>query len=276
MRQLRLSDPPLEVKVRAPADPKALDLALSTLEGVRARREDDGWIVLAGDSEAGLDAVIDPLATSLELEVGAPQVAFRETVTRTAEAHREFKKHGGLGRFADLTLEVAPAPSFDFKDRSGRSLPDRLLKVVRDAIDVDLEKGPVGGFPVVGLRVALLQARSHPIDSDPFTFTLTTRRVLRDAIRDAKPVILEPLARLDLNVPQAQAADVLADLKTRRARVEKKDGGHLRALVPYGNIFGYRAALAGMTGGTGTFIRSYAHHAPLPIHVAPIGRPPGA
>ncbi len=276
MRQLRLPDPPLEVKVRSVGDPKALDLALGTLAGVSARRVSGGWIALGGHSEAALDAVIDPLATSLELEVEAPQVAFRETVTRTAEAHRLFEKQGGLGRFAELTLEVAPAPGFDFRDRSGRSLPDRLLRVVRDAIDVDMERGPVGGFPVAGLRVALVQARSHPIDSDPFTFTLTTRRALRDAIRNAAPVILEPLARLDLNVPDTAAQDVLADLKVRRGRVEMRERGRMRVLVPFGNIFGYRAVLAGMTGGTGSFILGYAHHAPLPIHVPPTGRPPAA
>ncbi|MEV6978630.1 elongation factor G [Kitasatospora sp. NPDC093806] len=242
-----------------------------------------GQRVLSGLGELHLEVAVEKLRRSgLEVAVGCPQVAHRETVERgvTGLVHRHVKQDGGAGQFAHVVLDVAPldadadtdgrAPEgFVFASTvTGGRVPKEYVQAVEAGCRDALAEGPLGGHPVTGLRVTLTDGATHSKDSSELAFRTAGRQALREALRACRMVVLEPVAEVTVTVPQEVMGGVLGDLAARRGRVQGSapHGGTavVTAVVPLAELFGYATALRSRTQGRGTFTTRPAGYTPAP------------
>ncbi|MFC5665142.1 elongation factor G [Kitasatospora misakiensis] len=242
-----------------------------------------GQRVLSGLGELHLEVAVEKIRrdhNGLEVTVGRPQVAHRETVERgvTGHVHRHVKQDGGAGQFAHVVIDVAPldgpageqeGEGFAFVSTvTGGRVPKEYVQAVEAGCRDALAEGPLGGHPVTGLRVTLTDGATHPKDSSDLAFRTAGRAALREAMRACRMVLLEPVAEVTVTVPQEAVGGVLGDLAARRGRVQGSDpqGGTavVTAVVPLAELFGYANALRGRTQGRGTFTTRPAGYAPAP------------
>ncbi|MER5355807.1 elongation factor G [Kitasatospora sp. NPDC002551] len=284
------------VEARRTVDTERLALALARLAEedpslvVRTDPE-TGQRVLSGMGELHLEVAVEKVrrAHGLEVTVGRPQVAHRETVERgvTGHVHRHVKQDGGAGQFAHVVLDVAPldgpaeeaeGEGFVFASTvTGGRVPKEYVQAVEAGCRDALAEGPLGGHPVTGLRVVLTDGATHPKDSSDLAFRTAGRLALREALRACRMVLLEPVAEVTVTVPQEAVGGVLGDLAARRGRVQGSDprGGTavVTAIVPLAELFGYATALRSRTRGRGTFATRPAGYAPAPAGARGAVRP---
>jgi elongation factor G len=243
-----------------------------------------GQTVLSGMGELHLEVAVEKLRRTrgLDLAVGRPRVAHRETVVRgvTGVVYRHVKQDGGAGQFAHVVLDVEPlegeAGTTGFAFRStvtGGRVPQEYVRAVEAGCRDALADGPLGGHPVTGLRVTLTDGATHPKDSSELAFRTAGRLGLRQALRGCAMALLEPVAEVTVTVPEDAVGGVLGDLAARRARVtgQETHGGTavVTATVPLAELFGYATRLRGRTRGRGTFTARPAGYAPAPAATAP-------
>ncbi|MER7706638.1 elongation factor G [Kitasatospora sp. NPDC097605] len=277
------------VEARRSLDTERLAVALARLTEedpslvVRTDPE-TGQRVLSGLGELHLEVAVEQLRreNGIEVTVGRPQVAHRETVERgvTGHVHRHVKQDGGAGQFAHVVLDVAPLDGpgdegrgFAFASTvTGGRVPKEYVQAVEAGCQDALAEGPLGGHPVTGLRVVLADGATHPRDSSELAFRTAGRLALREALRACRMVLLEPVAEVTVTVPQEAVGGVLGDLAARRGRVQGSDprGGTavVTAVVPVAELFGYATALRSRTQGRGTFTTRPAGYAPAPAGAA--------
>jgi elongation factor G len=268
------------VEARRRTDQSRLATALARLVdedpslSVRTDRE-TGQTLLSGLGELHLEVAVERLrqAHGVEVSVGAPQVAYRETVVEgvTGVVYRHVKQDGGAGQFAHVVLDVAPYPEGEFAFEStvvGGRVPAPFIKAVEAGCREALLDGPLRGAPVTGVRVTLTDGMTHVKDSSELAFHTAGRLGLREALRRCALAVLEPIAEVTVTVPEEHLGVVLGDLSARRGRIggSASRGGTVvvTATVPLAELFGYATRLRSRTQGRGTFTTRPAGYARVP------------
>jgi elongation factor G len=231
-------------------------------------------ITLKGVSEGHLDHVVDFLKrhSGLDFAVGAPQVLYIETITRTIEWRYVHKRQsGGVGEYADVKIRLQPGErgsGFLFVNQVGANLPPGFVEGVEHGLAQAGQTGPIHGFPVMDVLCTLVDGTYHDIDSSADTFQTAARACLHEALPKAAPRILEPMMFVVVLTPQDYMGDVIGDLCTRRGQVNGMDSHGefqaITALVPFGNLFGYVNTLNSMTRGSATYTMAFDHYEQVP------------
>ena len=245
--------------------------------------EQSGQTVISGMGELHLDIIIDRLKREFKVECnqGKPQVNYKEAVTATVNHREVYKKQsGGRGKFADIIVNLGPVDE-DYKEGglrfgskvTGGDSPKELIASVRKGFENAMKNGILGGFPMDSLKVELLDGSFHPVDSDQLSFELAAQMAYKACCAKAKPVLMEPIMRLEVVTPEENMGDVIGDLNKRRGQVEGMDttrtGARLvKAMVPLAEMFGYVTALRTITSGRATSSMTYDHHAPVSASIA--------
>ncbi|WP_035841492.1 elongation factor G [Kitasatospora azatica] len=277
-----VADPVVSVAVEArrSTDTERLVTALARLveedPSLTVRTDPEtGQTVLSGMGELHLEVAVEKIrrALGLEVNVGRPQVAYRETVGRGVSAlvYRHVKQDGGAGQFAHVVLDVEPLADADFAFRStvvGGRVPQEYVRAVEAGCRDALAEGPLGGHPVTGLRVTLTDGATHSKDSSELAFRTAGRLALREALRACTMVLLEPVVEVTATVPDEAVGGVLGDLAARRGRVTGQSAragtAVVTAVVPLAELFGYATRLRSRTQGRGTFTARPTGYAPAP------------
>jgi elongation factor G len=229
--------------------------------------------------ELHLEVIVDRLLREFRVEanVGRPQVAYRETIRRPAAAEGRFvRQTGGRGQFGVVKIEMTPldrGAGFNFVDATrGGSVPREYIPAVEKGSMQALESGTVGGYPVVDVEVSLVDGQFHPVDSSELAFRNAGILAVREALERAKPVLLEPIMKLEISTPDDFFGDVLADVNSRRGQVQGVEPrGKLqviRATLPLAESFGYATDLRSLTQGRATYSLEFDHYQEVPQDVA--------
>ena len=245
--------------------------------------EQSGQTVISGMGELHLDIIIDRLKREFKVECnqGKPQVNYKEAITKTVNLREVYKKQsGGRGKFADIIVNVGPVDE-DFKEGglqfsnqvTGGNIPKEFIPSVQKGFESAMKNGVLGGFPMDSLKVELLDGSFHPVDSDQLSFEICAIQAYKNACSQAKPVLMEPIMKLEVVTPEENMGDVIGDLNKRRGQVEGMDttrtGARLvKAMVPLAEMFGYVTALRTITSGRATSSMTYDHHSPVSTGIA--------
>ena len=245
--------------------------------------EQSGQTVISGMGELHLDIILDRLKREFKVECnqGKPQVNYKEAITKTVNLREVYKKQsGGRGKFADIICNVGPVDE-DYKEGglqfsnlvTGGNIPKEFIPSVQKGFESAMKNGVLGGFPMDSLKVELLDGSFHPVDSDQLSFEICAIQAYKNACAQAKPVLMEPIMRLEVVTPEENMGDVIGDLNKRRGQVEGMDttrtGARLvKAMVPLAEMFGYVTALRTITSGRATSSMTYDHHAPVSSGIA--------
>ena len=232
--------------------------------------------VVRGLGDLHLRAVMERMSSdyNVELDTHAPSVAYRETITRDADGHSRHKKQtGGAGQFGEVFLKVEPLPrgtGFEFVNRVvGGSIPSQYIPAVEKGVRAVMGEGAIAGFPLQDLRVTVYDGKHHPVDSKEVAFVAAGRKAFVNAIEKARPIVLEPIAHVDITAPGDHVGDITGQLSGIRGRVSGNEVvSHnfvrISAEVPVSEMDDYQAKLKSLTGGTGSYTMSFDHYEPAP------------
>jgi len=245
--------------------------------------EQSGQTVISGMGELHLDIIIDRLKREFKVECnqGKPQVNYKEAITQTVNLREVYKKQsGGRGKFADIIVNVGPVDE-DFKEGglqfvnkvTGGNIPKEFIPAVQKGFENAMKSGVLGGYPMDSLKVELLDGSFHPVDSDQLSFEICALNAYKNACAKAKPVLMEPMMKLEVVTPEENMGDVIGDLNKRRGNVEGMEASRsgarvVKATVPLAEMFGYVTALRTITSGRATSSMQYDHHAPVSTSIA--------
>ncbi len=272
----------IEPKTRADQDKMGMALARLAEEDPTFRLrtdEETGQTIIMGMGELHLEVIVDRLLREFKVagNVGKPQVAYRETITRPARVEGRFvRQTGGRGQFGHVWLELAPLPAgegFVFEDKIvGGVVPREYIPAVAAGVKEAMETGGDAGYPIVDMKVALVDGSFHTVDSSEMAFKIAGSMALKEGVRRAGPVVLEPIMKVEVTTPEEFMGDVIGNLNARRGRVEGMEmhsGSQVvRAFVPLANMFGYTTELRSMTQGRATSSMEFDHYEPLPDSLA--------
>jgi elongation factor G len=238
--------------------------------------EETGQTLISGMGELHLEVLIDRMLREFRVgaNVGRPQVAYRETVTRKVRAEGRFiHQSGGRGQYGHVWLELeprAPGEGFAFEDRITQGIiPKEFVPAIQEGVDGAMEEGILAGYPLVDIKVTLVDGSCHEVDSSQLAFRIAASRALREAMRGAAPVLLEPVMNLEVVLPEDFLGEVLGNLSSRRAQIAGIESRHtgvqaIRTHIPLAEMFGYATQLRSMTQGRGTFTMEFDHYAQVP------------
>lgn len=245
--------------------------------------EQSGQTVISGMGELHLDIIIDRLKREFKVECnqGKPQVNYKEAITKPVNLREVYKKQsGGRGKFADIIVEIGPKDE-DFEGNGlqfidevkGGNIPKEFIPSVQKGFVNAMTNGVLGGFPMDSMKVRLIDGSFHPVDSDQLSFEICALQAYKNACSQAKPVLMEPIMKLEVVTPEENMGDVIGDLNKRRGQVEGMDTSRsgariVKAMVPLSEMFGYVTALRTITSGRATSTMTYDHHAPVSSSVA--------
>ncbi|MBP9992487.1 MAG: elongation factor G [Bacteroidales bacterium] len=239
-----------------------------------------GQTIISGMGELHLDIIVDRLRREFGVEInqGAPQVNYREAVTRSTEHREVFKKQtGGRGKFADIQIEIGPADEgvtgLQFIDEvKGGNVPKEFIPAVEKGFKSAMSNGVLAGYELTSLKVRLLDGSFHPVDSDALSFEICARQAFRKALGKCSPVLMEPIMALDVVTPEEYMGDVVGDINRRRGQISDMDTkGNARivkAKVPLAEQFGYVTVLRTLTSGRATSSMTFSHYAEVPSNIA--------
>ena len=242
--------------------------------------EDSGQTIISGMGELHLEILIERMKREFKVECnqGAPQVAYKEAITRTIE-HREIykKQTGGRGKFADISFILEPAAEdvvgLEFVDKiKGGHIPKEFIPAIQKGFTVSMMNGVLAGFPMDSMKITILDGSYHDVDSDSLSFEICAKTAYRAAVPKAGPGLLEPIMKLEVNTPETNMGDVVGDLNKRRGQMAGMDskGGNaiIKATVPLGQMFGYVTALRTITSGRASSTMEFSHYAEVPKNIA--------
>lgn len=242
--------------------------------------EETGQTLIAGMGELHLEIIVDRLKREFKVEanVGAPQVSYREAIRSSVDHKYTHKKQsGGRGQFAHVEIEFSPAEEgttgLEFIDEiKGGSIPREFIGSVQKGIESALDQGPLAGFPMEGIKARLYDGKFHNVDSDQLSFEIAGRMALREAARRAKPVIMEPIMKVEVITPEEYMGDVIGDLNSRRGRIDgmgqRNDAQVIDAMVPLSEMFGYSTDLRSNTQGRAIYSMQFDHYEEVPKSIA--------
>jgi elongation factor G len=286
LERMVFPEPVIEVAVepKSKSDQERMGMALARLaqEDPSFRVSVDhesGQTIIKGMGELHLEIIVDRMKREFKVEanVGAPQVAYRETITRAIEHDYTHKKQtGGAGQYARVKIRFEPmAAGFGFEfenDVVGGSVPREFVPGVEKGLKVAKETGPIAGFPVIDFKASLIDGAYHDVDSNVLTFDIAARACFREALPRANPKLLEPIMRVEVVTPEDYMGDVIGDLNSRRGHVTGMDSrGNARivqAMVPLANMFGYVNTLRSMSQGRAQYTMHFDHYQQVPQTVA--------
>jgi elongation factor G len=271
----------IAIEPKSKADQEKLGVALAKLaaEDPSFRvsiDQESGQTILKGTDERHLDIKVDILKRTYKMEVyiGGPQVAYREKITRQVTKDYTYKKQtGGSGQFARVKIVVDPLSlggGFKFENEVvGGNVPKEYVPGVEKGLQSVLGSGILAGFPVVDLKVTLIDGAYHDVDSSALAFEIAARAALKEALREAAPILLEPIMKVEVVTPGEYAGSVIGDLNSRRGRIQGQDmrgnATVVNAMVPLANMFGCVDNLRSMSQGRATFTMQLDHYAPVPM-----------
>ena len=240
---------------------------------------DSGEMIIKGMGELHLDIKVDILKRThgVEVEVGKPQVAYRESITKAiSDTYIHKKQSGGSGQFGkiDYTIEPGePGSGFEFQSKvTGGNVPREFWPAVQKGFESSIDKGVLAGFPLVDVKFTLTDGGFHPVDSSAIAFEIAAKSGYRQSLPKAGPQLLEPIMNVDVFTPDDHVGDVIGDLNRRRGMIKSQDPGatgvRIKAEVPLSEMFGYIGDLRTMTSGRGQFSMEFDHYAPCPKNVA--------
>ena len=238
-----------------------------------------GQTIISGMGELHLEIIVDRMMREFNVEahVGRPEVAYKETITRPSRAEGRFvRQTGGRGQYGVAELEAEPLPrgsGIQFEDKIiGGAIPREFIPAVEQGVREALETGVLANYPVVDVRIALVDGQYHPVDSSELAFKMAGSLAVQDALKRGKPVLLEPIMNVEVATPDQFFGDVLGDISSRRGRVQDVDHrGHLRvftAFIPLGETFGYATALRSLTQGRASYTMEFDHYEEVPASLA--------
>ena len=244
--------------------------------------EQSGQTIISGMGELHLDIIIDRLKREFKVECnqGKPQVNYKEAITKTVTNYREVykKQSGGRGKFADIIVNVGPVDDdWNIKENGGLqfvnevkggNIPKEFIPSIQKGFEAAMKNGILGGYPVDSLKVVVVDGSFHPVDSDQLSFEIAAQMAYKAVCAQAKPVLMEPIMKLEVVTPEENMGDVIGDLNKRRGQVEGMEEARsgarvVKAQVPLSEMFGYVTALRTITSGRATSSMEYDHHAPL-------------
>lgn len=286
LEKMEFPDPVIEISVepKTKADQEKLGVALSRLAAEDpsfrvTTDQESGQTILKGMGELHLDIKVDILRRTYKVDVavGQPQVAYRETITRSIEhAYTHKKQTGGSGQFAHVEFEVSPSGvgngnHFESKIVGG-SVPKEYIPGVEKGYESVLTSGPLIGFPMVDVTVVLVDGKYHDVDSSALAFEIASRAGLREAFKIAGPVLLEPIMKVEVVTPEDYVGSVIGDLNSRRGQISGTDtrgnAQVVNAMVPLANMFSYVNTLRSMSQGRAQYTMQFDHYAQVPQAVA--------
>jgi elongation factor G len=286
LEKMEFPDPVIEIAIepKSKADQEKLGVALAKLAAEDpsfrvSTDQESGQTILKGMGELHLDIKVDILKRTYKVDanIGAPQVAFREKLTRPAEVDYTHKKQtGGSGQFARVKIVAEPTEPghpFEFENEIvGGAVPKEYIPGVEKGLESVLGSGVLAGFPVVDLKVRLVDGAYHDVDSSALAFEIASRAALREALQKGKPVLLEPIMKVEVVTPEDYTGSVIGDLNSRRGQIQGQDmrgnANVINAMVPLMNMFGYVNNLRSMSQGRATFTMQFDHYAELPANVS--------
>ncbi len=241
--------------------------------------EETGQTLIAGMGELHLEIIVDRLKREFKVDanVGKPQVAYKETIRRPAKAEGKYiKQTGGRGQYGHVVIEIEPGEpgsGFVFEDKIvGGVIPKEFIPAIEKGIKEALDTGVLAGYPMVDVKVRLVDGSYHEVDSSELAFKIAASMAFKEAASKAKPVLLEPIMKVEVVVPEEYMGDVIGDLNSRRGKIqsitERKGARVIEALVPLAEMFGYATALRSLTQGRGTFTMQFSHYEEVPESIA--------
>jgi elongation factor G len=286
LEKMEFPDPVIEVAIepKSKADQEKLGVALQKLVAEDpsfrvSTDQESGQTILKGMGELHLDIKVDILRRTYKVDasVGAPQVAYREKITREGTIDYTHKKQsGGSGQFARVKINLIPGEQgsgFVFESKIvGGSVPKEYVPGVEKGLESVLGSGVLAGFPVVDLRVELVDGAYHDVDSSALAFEIAARAALREGLRKCHSVLLEPIMKVEVVTPEDYTGSVIGDLNSRRGQIQGQDmrgnANVINAMVPLANMFGYVNNLRSMSQGRATFTMQFDHYEQVPTAVA--------
>ncbi len=287
LEKMEFPDPVIEfaIEPKSKADQEKLGVALAKLvaEDPSFRvttDQESGQTIITGMGELHLDIKVDILKRApykVEANIGAPQVAYRERITRPVTHDYVHKKQtGGHGQFARVKIVAEPSEpgkGFEFENEVvGGNVPKEYIPAVEKGLESVLGSGVLAGFPVVDLKVSLIDGAYHEVDSSAMAFEIAARMALREALQKGAPVLLEPIMKVEVVTPEDYTGSVIGDLNSRRGQIQGQDmrgnANVVNAMVPLANMFGYVSNLRSMSQGRATFTMQFDHYAEVPRAVA--------
>jgi len=240
--------------------------------------QETGQTIIAGMGELHLDIIVDRMLREFKVEanVGKPQVAYRETIRKPVKSEGRFvRQSGGRGQYGHVVLEVEPlepGTGYEFVDKIvGGVVPREYIQPVDNGIQEAMESGILGGYPVVDVRATLVDGSYHEVDSSEMAFKIAGSMAIKDALSKADPVLLEPVMKVEVTVPEEYMGDVIGDINSRRGRIEGMDAQAgaqvIRAFVPLAEMFGYATDLRSRTQGRGVYVMQLSHYEEVPKNV---------
>ena len=240
--------------------------------------QETGQTLIAGMGELHLDIIVDRLFREFKVEanVGAPQVAYKETIRKAVKADGKFvRQSGGRGQYGHCVLEVEPrqpGEGYEFVNKVvGGSIPKEYIAPIDAGIQEAMNSGVLGGYPVVDIKVTVVDGSYHEVDSSEMAFKIAGSMGFKEACRKADPCLLEPIMRVDIDVPEDYMGDVMGDISSRRGRIEgmeaRSNAQHIQCKVPLSQMFGYATALRSRTQGRGTFVMQISHFEEVPKNI---------
>ncbi len=286
LERITIPDPVIHVAVeaRTRADQEKMATALAKLARedpsfkVSSDKE-SGQTIIAGMGELHLEIIVDRLRREFQVEanVGRPRVSYRETIRAAVEQEGRFvRQTGGRGQFGHVFLRIEPLPSgggYEFVNKiTGGAVPKEYIPAVDKGVQQQMAEGVLGGYPVVDLRATLYDGSFHEVDSSEVAFRVAAQQALRDGIKRARPVLLEPTMKIEVVTPDDYMGDVSADLSRRRGELhsmeESPSGKVVRGEVPLAEMFGYATTLRSMSQGRATYSMEFSRYTPVPAKVA--------
>ncbi len=286
LERMEFPDPVIEIAVepKTKVDQEKMGQALSRLAAEDpsfrvASDEESGQTIIKGMGELHLDIIVDRMKREfgVEANIGAPQVAYRETIRSEIDVDYTHKKQsGGSGQFARIKVTFEPLPpgsGYEFTSKVvGGNVPKEFIPGVEKGFKSSLETGPLAGFPVTDLKINLYDGASHDVDSSVMAFEIAARAAFREGVMKAKPCLLEPIMKVEVVTPEDYMGDIIGDLNSRRGAVGSMDQrGNARVIscmVPLANMFGYVNTLRSMSQGRAQFSMHFNHYAELPAAVS--------
>src|SRR3989339_795694 len=235
--------------------------------------------IIAGMGELHLDILVDRMKREfgVEANVGAPQVAYKETIRKTAEAEGKYiKQSGGRGQYGHCWLRLEPqsekGKGFEFIDEiKGGVVPREYVPAIQKGVREAVDKGVVAGYPIVDVKVAVFDGSDHEVDSSEIAFKMAGSMAFQEAARKADPVLLEPIMKVEVVTPEANMGDVVGDISSKRGQIQEMGqrgtAKVIKSLVPLSEMFGYATSLRSMSQGRASYTMEFDHYAEVPKNI---------
>ncbi|MBU1078338.1 MAG: elongation factor G [Spirochaetes bacterium] len=270
----------IAIEPKTQADQEKLGLALHKLTEEDptfqvSTNEETGQTIISGMGELHLEIIVDRLLRefSVKANVGKIQVAYRETIENSYRGEGKYiKQSGGRGQYGHVILNVEPSRDnhYEFINKIvGGAVPREYISSIEKGIKQGLKNGPIGGYPLINIKITAVDGSYHAVDSSDIAFQIAGSMAIQDAVRQAQPVLLEPVMSLEVVTPEKNMGDIIGDLNSKRSKILGMDQGHgemriVRAHTPLAEMFGYATGLRSLTQGRATYSMQFSHYDPVP------------